>query len=226
MAKDYYLPESDAGKDEFLTNFALKLPTYATALNLDATADVLPVTQAQGAFHWSLIVQEMFKTSAQQYTSFKNQLRDGPEGMPIDAPEVPVPGAAPTLPPAGIFKWLPKLINRIKNSPAYTEAIGEDLGIEGPEVTEAGVDAQPAIKVRLGDGGRPEVLWKKGEFDGLEIQVDRGVGWVFLAIDSLPDYVDTHPIPTTAATWKYRAIYRRGDGQVGQWSNVASIVVG
>ena len=58
--------------------------------------------------------------------------------------------------------------------------------------------------------------------------VDRGdgKGFGFLAVDTVPDYVDTAPIPPAAATWKYKAIYRLHDEQVGQWSAVVSLAVG
>jgi hypothetical protein len=57
--------------------------------------------------------------------------------------------------------------------------------------------------------------------------VDRGSGFVFLAIDTVPDYLDTAALPAAGASaaWKYRAIYRLSDERVGQWSNVASISV-
>jgi len=62
----------------------------------------------------------------------------------------------------------------------------------------------------------------------VEIWADRGdgKGFAFLAVDTVPDYVDTAALPATAATWKYKAIYRLNDEQVGQWSAVASIAVG
>ena len=64
--------------------------------------------------------------------------------------------------------------------------------------------------------------------DQLEIQVDRSdtKGWVFLTYDSTPDYTDTAPFPAAPVKWKYRAIYRVGDGQVGVWSDVKEITVG
>jgi hypothetical protein len=64
--------------------------------------------------------------------------------------------------------------------------------------------------------------------DGLEILVDRGTGaFGFLALDTIPDYLDTAPLPAagSSAVWKYKAIYRLADEQVGQWSDVASISV-
>ena len=70
--------------------------------------------------------------------------------------------------------------------------------------------------------------WTKQGMDSLEIWVDRGNGaFVFLTIDTVPDYLDTFalPAPGTSALWKYKAIYRFNDEQVGQWSDVASISV-
>ena len=62
----------------------------------------------------------------------------------------------------------------------------------------------------------------------LEIQVDRGdgKGWGFLTFDTTPNYTDTAPLPATLAKWKYRAIYRVGDAQVGIWSSRQEITVG
>ncbi len=64
--------------------------------------------------------------------------------------------------------------------------------------------------------------------DMLEIQVDRGDGkcFVFLTYDTTPDYTDTYPHPAVPTKWKYRAIYRVGDAQVGVWSNTVEITVG
>ena len=59
--------------------------------------------------------------------------------------------------------------------------------------------------------------------DLLEIQADRndGKGYLPLAFDPTPDYTDPTP-----AKWTYRAIYRVGEVQVGQWSSPVSIMVG
>ena len=64
--------------------------------------------------------------------------------------------------------------------------------------------------------------------DVCEIQVDRGdgKGYGLLTYDTTPGYVDTQPFPATPTKWTYKAIYRVGDAQVGQWSNPVSITVG
>jgi hypothetical protein len=49
----------------------------------------------------------------------------------------------------------------------------------------------------------------------------------FPALDTIPDYLGTTalPAPGASAVWKYKAIYRLGDEQVGQWSDEARISV-
>jgi len=55
---------------------------------------------------------------------------------------------------------------------------------------------------------------------------DRGTGFVFLGIDTVPDYTDTQTLPAgQSALWKYKAIYRLNDERVGQWSDVVSVAV-
>ena len=69
------------------------------------------------------------------------------------------------------------------------------------------------------------IIWVKGEFDGVEIWVDRGNGvWVKLAVDMTPDYFDTEPLPATAQTWKYKARYLLDDAPVGQFSQVVEFL--
>jgi|GEM_PF-7097406 len=60
------------------------------------------------------------------------------------------------------------------------------------------------------------------------IWVDRGegAGFVFLTINTEPNTNDTQPLPATSAIWKYKAIYRLHDEQVGHWIDVLSITVG
>jgi len=65
----------------------------------------------------------------------------------------------------------------------------------------------------------------KGWTKALYIETDKGSGWQFLAIDTVPHYIDTAPI-TAPATWLYRAMYLVNDERVGVWSDIKSITVG
>jgi hypothetical protein len=74
------------------------------------------------------------------------------------------------------------------------------------------------------NGTRVDVGWDWSGFanflDQIEIQVDRGQGFIPLAFDTTPGYVDTQPFPAAPVKWTYQAIYRVGDNRVGQWSQL------
>ncbi len=228
MPTSPYLPKSDSGKAEFLANFATKLSGYSAALGLTA-GTVTNVEHIAATFQWVLDVQQLYATHAQDWTSFKNQLRDGPVGGAITPPPAPALPAAPTLPASGydIFKTISMLVQTIKNNAAYTTAMGEDLGIVGAGQTFDPQTGKPTLALSAFNNDQVRVAWKKGNFQGMRIDVDRGTGgWTFLATDSVPDYIDTHPLPAAPTTWKYRAVYRLDDVNVGEWSDTAQITVG
>ena len=129
--------------------------------------------------------------------------------------------------PPGILTSFRETVRRVKASAAYTEATGEALGIIGPDqVRPDPTTLAPTLSLR-NSGSQVEVVWNKGMMEGVEIQVDRGTGtFAFLAVDTRPNYIDTAPLPSPAATWNYRAIYCKDAQRLGQWSNVAEIAVG
>ena len=233
MAKKPYLPRTKIGQQRFLANFADKLPgAYATKYNI-TPAEVTAVQNFRLWFDWSLNSLGHIRDRSRSYTQFCDALAygDGASGnltppQPFVLPDQPESGGNPIVPVADGFALVGSLVTRIKSHLAYAVADGEDLGIEG---TEEGIDpslAKPVLNIVL-QAGRPLVKWTKQGFDSLEIQVDRGNGYGFLAVDTEPDYLDTAPLPAPgqSAVWKYKAIYRLHDEQVGQWSNPVSIAV-
>ena len=165
-------------------------------------------------------------------TQYRNEIRDG-IAAGATASVLPTPpslGAAPPVPEPGVFKRAASIAGVIKSRNNYTEADGKDLGVEGADMPAPDlITCKPSIGIRLVQGGKPEILWSKGDYDALAIYVDRGAGtWAFLAIDTYPNYVDAGLLPAqgTAAVWKYRAIYRYDDIEVGVWSDTVTITVG
>jgi hypothetical protein len=167
---------------------------------------------------------EIYTSAKEQRVDYKNLIKDGPIGTPGGAlPVAPAAGTVPAVVAPGIFPRLAQQVQRIKNSPTYTDAIGKDLGIIGAQVTVDTATMKPSLGLVI-KGGQVEVQWTKGDADSIRIESDKGSGWQFLSIDSVPHYTDTTPI-TAPATWKYRAMYIVADELVGQWSDVASIGV-
>jgi hypothetical protein len=226
--KDKFMPRTDQAKADFMDNFALKLPGYAAILGV-TPAEVTSVANDAALFNYVMDVQEAFKTHKQNVSNYKNVLRDGPDSAPGAFPVAPTLPAAPALVNDGIFTRISNLAVRMKRHPAYKEAMGEDMGIVGDEQTIDIPNLKPILNHRL-DAGRPLIIWKKGPAaDVLDIYVDRkdGMGFVFLASDTQPDYLDTFPVPAgvTTAVWDYKAIYRIGDDQVGQFSEPIQVTV-
>ena len=104
-------------------------------------------------------------------------------------------------------------------------ARGKALQASAP--TPETVTLQPVLTATL-NGGRVIVGWTRGSADALELYVDRGdgKGFTFLALDTVPDYIDTQALPATPAVWKYKAMYRQDDQPIGQWSAVISVGLG
>ena len=223
MAKQPYLPKDDAGKLLWLTNFAAKLPHYQSALGLVA-ADVTAMVADKDFFTYVCNSLAQITTFAQQWTAYKNAARDGKAASLGNAPVVPVLTAAPAVAP-GIFLRTAALVARIKKQPGYTESIGEALGIIGAEQTVDLATVKPVLQATPQPGG-VLIAWTKQGLGGVEIHVDRGTGFAFLAVDTVPDYVDTQlPAAGQPALWKYKAIYRQNDERVGLWSDVVSVAV-
>lgn len=223
MPKAHYIPFDDDGKCTWLNNFATKLPTYSATLAVTA-GEQTSVADDNDFWQYVCDARNQLNQYAKDWTAYKNHARNGTALGAVPTP--PALGAAPTLVAPDIFGRITTLVARIKKHTGYTEAIGQDLGIIGAEQTVDPNSLKPVLKLVL-QAGRPNVIWKKQIADALEIHVERGNGFVFLAIDTVPDYLDTAALPAAGASavWKYKAIYRLADEQVGQWSDVSSISV-
>ena len=145
------------------------------------------------------------------------------------APALPV-GTVAVLP--GALKRIFAQIAIIKKSGKLTDDIAADLGIVGTEAAGPDMCAFQPVLTLVIIGNQVLVKWSwlgySAWLSSCEIEVDRndGKGNVLLTIDTTPNYTDTHPFPTAATVWTYRAIFHSGDGVVGIWSQSVSINVG
>lgn len=139
----------------------------------------------------------------------------------------PVPPALPTPLPtvtsANAQGRFADLISDCTNSNKnYTKTIGEDLGIKTAETPFNPADGQPLLEPGYSTGGRPELKWKKGKFEGIEVWIDRndGKGWVYLDKDmrptlpiKLPRCPHQVPVPSgNTALFTFIKANRQGNG--------------
>jgi len=227
MAKLYFMPSTDEGKNGLMLNVATRLPGFQPTLTAITLADV--TNQAADSLYFNYILTCVVATTTygREWTAYKNAARNGTGPTLGPLPVAPVIAPAPPAVAPGIIQRFLALVARIKTSPGYTDAIGQALGIIGAEHTQDPTTAKPVLVLTIA-AGLVIVGWDKGDMTGLELHVDRGdgKGFVFLALDTVPDYTDTFELPAgQAGLWKYMAIYRQGDDRVGQWSDTVSIAV-
>lgn len=227
MSNNTAIPRDDAGKLALLQHLNVSLPSYSLALEVSAD-DLAQLKTGLDGFDYCLKAQDSAINYSNALFAFKRVLRDGPKDAAINAPTPPVLPTTPTAFYADIFGFLGDLITRIKRHKNYTEAIGKALNIISAH--RAAVDLtslQPLLTVSF-QGGHPMLHWKSNGTDALEIEADYGSGnFILISIQLSPGYQDNNPLPPagTAALWKYRAIYRIHDKQVGQWSSVLEVGV-
>ncbi len=233
MPKSDYLATDDNGKASQFVLFRDNIGQFLATLGILAT-DPDIIQQAADATRFRAIVDFCgnMQNAAQGWTAEKNYERDGGATAPTGQIVPVLPAGFPPAVAAGIVARFRALVKRLKAINAYTETIGQALGIEGSVQTGPDMTTLQAILTLTLIGNAILVGWGWQGFsaflDMLEIQVDRGdgKGWVFLTYDTTPNYTDTAPFPATPTKWKYRAIYRVGDAQVGVWSNTVEITVG
>ncbi len=229
MAKKDYLPANDREFATHLSHFAERIGRHASTLGL-SESQVNAIAADARYYDYAVSCQESAAANSKQWTSWRKIVRSGDaQGGTAAAGAAVFPAAVPPVEP-GVEIRFRKLVQTLKSHANYNEAIGEQLGIEG--VSPAGPDLstiQPEIEARI-TGNRVEIDWGwSGHADALdlcEIQVDRGQGFQLLTFDTTPGYIDSHPLPAQPAKWTYRAIYRVGDDQVGQWSKPVTVLAG
>jgi len=227
MSKLYFMPTTDDGRNGLMLNVANRLPGFQPTLTAITPADVAGQAADSVYFNYILSCLVTAITYGQEMTSYKNAARNGTGPTLGPLPALPVLAPAPPAVAPGIIQRFLALVARIKTSPGYTDAIGKALGIIGAEHPHDYTNAKPVLVLTI-EAGLVVIAWPKGDMTGLEVHVDRGdgKGFVFLVVDTIPDYTDTFELPAgQAGLWKYMAIYRQGDDRVGQWSDVVSIAV-
>ena len=240
MKRQRYLPLRVAEQVPWLVNFYLKLAVHGTDLGVPSarlasiTADCRWLVYVLGT--WLPAVRAWQKSC----TNAAEQAQSGPGVALMALPVFNAPALPAAIPASGLPAVVPVVdgalerifdcIGEIKRLAACTVAVQKDMGIIGAQ--QIGPDfatITPELKLKI-SGNQVFVGWDWRGFakflDQCEIQVNRGTGWQPLTFDTTPGYTDTEAFPAALTEWKYRAIFRVDDAQVGVWSAEARIAVG
>ena len=223
-----FIDLTDEGFSAQINNFANKIGTHATALNISA-AEVSAVKDDAEFFSYVMAGMIAYRTTAQNFTAYKVLLRNGGNGTLGALPVAPVlPSPVPSLTEANVQLRFTSLIKKCMLSPNFTENIGKDLGILAVENIFNPQEGKPTFKADFSSGGHPNLIWKKGKFQGVEIHKSLdGVNFTKLDKDFSPDFMDKSPLPEAgkSAVWYYRMIYLLKDEVVGTFSDVVAVTV-
>lgn len=228
MSSRDLIPGTDAGAAKWIVHLASKIETHAPALAI-TKQDIQDLKDDAAAIDWTITVLEAYRATAQQLTAFKDALLDGQTGgAALLVPVLPKLATAPTAVPAGAIQRTRALVQRIKKSPGYTDAIGKDLGIVATLPEAPAVAAKPTFRATALPGSEVRLDWVKAGYSGVTIQCKRTgeADWAALGRDDYSPFNDKRPPVTPGApeTRQYRLRYLKKDDEVGDWSDIVTVV--
>lgn len=132
--------------------------------------------------------------------------------------------AAPPAPPAGVLARLRALVQLMKNSTAYDEAIGSELGILTPPPSAR--PPKPTPVAAPGENSHVMIDSPLRGWSAQEIESRRGTGgWELIAVALKRKHTDTRP-PLAAGqpeVREYRLRYRDGDVPEELFSDIVKV---
>ena len=230
MKRTNYYPSRLGDQDNWLDNFALKLPLYGATLGVDPADVTAAVNDALFARYvlgtWLSAVRAFSPSTTDAVEVALSGTGTAPVALPtFTAPPLP---AGVTATPPGALNRLFNLIAKMKLSGAFTEAIGTDLGIIGAEDT--GKDT-PRFKAELEQGAACQCVrltfYKYGH-TGVYIESRRGSGdWELLGIDTDSPYLDERPLLAAGQpeVREYRMRFWDKGMANGDWTDVTKVTV-
>lgn len=169
MARRFWLPSSLSEQVSLLNNFSAKITTYADTLGMtpaQVTAAQDLCTHLVAAYNYA----DNSRATMQGVTQWRDLIFEGqPEGTAASpTPEFPTP---PDLPfKRGTMLQFIRLRDQIVANNNYTTAIGEDLGLIGPEITpKPPEDVSPNLKVTTTSGDTVKIAGSMQRMSGMRI---------------------------------------------------------
>jgi hypothetical protein len=225
------IPRTENELMVWLNNFSTSFATHAAALGFTEAE----VTQVRAdAAMLSYLVGDLvptYKAALNTRSTYKTLIMYGPTGETGgDPPPAPSVAAPPATVAPGILPRLRRLVQRIQVAPAYTGAIGSDLGITGADAggpSAPAAEARPKVRATALAGGGVRIEFNKARFDGVLVESRRAgeTGWQSLGIDNFSPYTDERP-PLEAGkpeVREYRLRFVERDEPVGDWSDIVSV---
>ena len=194
MAKSTFIPQSDHDFLIWMEHFIANLtPDLGTATDLAALKAAFEV------FSSKITQSTAAAASAKQATAEKNDSRDSSESL------------------------IRAMAKQIKARNDYTEGLGAQLGIVGPEHLFDLTTAHPDLTGIDQTAGRVIIYFTKVNSDGVNIYCQReyDTDWVLLIRATTSPYIDNRPLLQIGKPElrRYTAVYMLKDQEIGQFSD-------
>lgn len=194
MAKSTFIPQSDHDFLIWMEHFIANLtPDLGTA------ADLAALKAAFEVFSSKITQSTAAAASAKQATAEKNDSRDNSESL------------------------IRAMAKQIKARNDYTEGLGAQLGIIGPEHLFDLTTAHPDLTGIDQTSGRVIIYFTKANSDGVNIysQRENDTDWVLLIRATTSPYIDNRPLLQIGKPElrRYTAVYMLKDQEIGQFSD-------
>lgn len=231
MKRQPYFPRLIGLRPEWFNNFAVQLPIANATLGLPAPDVTARVADARFCEHvcgdWLTAVREFGPAC----TSAVEELFGGTGSAAFVLPLFTAPAlpAGVTAVPPGALQRIFFFVQAIKASPAYTEAIGLQLGVVGQEDTAEHPLPEFALEVERAEGCQcVKIRFKKFGRQGVVIHSKRGGGaWEMLAIDLASPYLDERPLLVAGQPEirEYKLQFYDDAAPAGEFTDVAAVTV-
>ena len=194
MAKSTFIPQSDHDFLIWMEHFIANLtPDLGTA------ADLAALKTAFEVFSSKITQSTAAAASAKQATAEKNDSRDNSESL------------------------IRAMAKQIKARNDYTQGLGAQLGIVGPEHLFDLTTAHPDLTGIDQTSGRVIIYFTKANSDGVNIysQRENDTDWVLLIRATTSPYIDNRPLLQIGKPElrRYTAVYMLKDQEIGQFSD-------
>lgn len=196
MARGNWWPGALNDQIALAQNFQGKIGTYAGALPL--TPAQVDLFQALcDAIIGSIQFVEVSKETMKAATAWRDLVLFGePEGDPVGAAPIFVIGGSPAYTRGSVDQFF-KARDLILALPGYTEVIGEDLGLIGPEISkEPEAEVAPSLKVAAESGYKIKVSGSMQGYSQLRLEWRRAgtANWVLITfVSNLPAEITIAP---------------------------------
>ena len=197
-----------------LTGYAATLPLVpaeVTAVLLDVDNSIYALDAYRGGVG-------SFPNAA--YQRIQEALHGGPAGNIVWL-TFAAPGGTPAAVAYGcldrVFTYIE---DKVVKAPGFTKAIGLDLGIVTTPPSAPPATAVPDFTLRTTAGGKLEVVWHKGVYDGVRLQFDLGAAGMQNDTDLRPNYtLNWLPAAGQSAIIKVRLMFILKGDDTENWSD-------